>query len=107
MIIYKFFQLNKKAKKVTINLINKNDNKCFQYTTKLALNHEEIGVHSEGITTTNPFIDKYNWEEINYLSENHDWKKLEKNNLTIVLNGKHILPTFQKIHKRMKHKLFF
>ena len=82
--------MNKKAKKVTINLINKNDNKCFQYTTKLALNHEEIGVHSEWITTTNPFIDKYNWEEINYPSENHDSKKLEKNNLTIVLNGKDI-----------------
>ena len=32
------------------------------------------------------FIDKYNWERINYPSEKHDWKKFEKNYLTIALN---------------------
>ena len=29
-------------KKVKSNLINKNDNKCFQYAVTVALNHEEI-----------------------------------------------------------------
>ena len=29
-------------KKVTINPINKKDNKCFQYAVTVALNHEEI-----------------------------------------------------------------
>ena len=31
-----------KNKKVLINLINKNDNKCFQYAITVALNYEEI-----------------------------------------------------------------
>ena len=31
-----------KTKKVTINPINKKDNKCFQYAETVALNHEEI-----------------------------------------------------------------
>ena len=29
-----------KSKKATINLINKKDNKCFQYAVIVALNHE-------------------------------------------------------------------
>ena len=32
-----------KSKKATINHINKKDNKCFQYTITVGLNHEEIG----------------------------------------------------------------
>ena len=31
-----------KIKKETINLINKKDNKCFQYAVTVVLNHEEI-----------------------------------------------------------------
>ena len=30
-----------KSKKAAINLINKKDNKCFQYAVTVALNHEE------------------------------------------------------------------
>ena len=30
-----------------------------------------------------PFINKYNWEGINYSSEKDDWKGSEKNNVTI------------------------
>ena len=30
-----------KTKKATLNPINKNDDKCFQYTVTIALNHEE------------------------------------------------------------------
>ena len=32
----------KKNKKATINLINKNDNKCFQYAATLALDHKKL-----------------------------------------------------------------
>ena len=52
---YKFHKMNQnrgrsnidspdwiKNKKLTINPINKKDNKCFQYAVSLALNHEEI-----------------------------------------------------------------
>ena len=32
------------------------------------------------------FYEKYNWEGINFPSEKDDWKKFEKNNVTIALN---------------------
>ena len=32
------------------------------------------------------FINKYNWEGINFPSQKDDWKKNEKNNVTIALN---------------------
>ena len=35
------------------------------------------------------FINKYNWEGINCLSEIDDWKKFEKNNLKNALNVLH------------------
>ena len=37
-------------------------------------------------TKIKPFINKYNWEEINLPSEKDNWKKIEKNNVTITLN---------------------
>ena len=33
-----------------------------------------------------PFINKYNWDAINFPSEKDDWTKFEKNNATILLN---------------------
>ena len=75
-----------KIKKATINPINKNDNKCFQYTVTIALNHEEIGKKSQRISKIKLFIDKYNWEGVNYQSRKDYWKTFEKNNLTIALN---------------------
>ena len=38
------------------------------------INHEEIGKHSERIAKKY-FINKYNWEGINFPSEIGDWKK--------------------------------
>ena len=49
-----------KSKKATTNPINKKDNKCFQYTVTVTLNHKEITKESQGITKIKPFIDKYN-----------------------------------------------
>ena len=46
-----------KSKKVTINLINKNDNKCFQYAATLALNHKKLGKKTERIIKIKPVID--------------------------------------------------
>ena len=37
-------------------------------------------------TKIKAFIYKYKWEGIIYLSEKDDWKKFEKNNLTIAVN---------------------
>ena len=36
-----------KNKEAIINLINKKDNKCFQYAETLAVNHEQIGKNPE------------------------------------------------------------
>ena len=71
-------------KKIT-NPINKKD-KCFQCAITVALNHEEITKHPERIIKIKHFIDKYNWERINYPSEKDDWNKFDKNYLTIALN---------------------
>ena len=45
-----------------------------------------IGKHSERIKKSNFFINKYDWEGINFPSEIDDGKKIEKNNLIIALN---------------------
>ena len=75
-----------KNKKVTINPITKKDDKCFQYAVKVALNPENIRKHSERMINIKPYINKYNWEGINFPSEKNDQKKTEKSNLTIALN---------------------
>ena len=72
--------------KATIKSINKKDNKCFQYAVTVVLSHEEIGKNLERITKVKCFINKYNWEGINFPSEKDDSKKFEKNNVTIALN---------------------
>ena len=75
-----------KNKKATINLINKKDNKCFQYDVTVALIYEERKKDPQRITKIKLFINKYNWEGINFPSEKGDWKKFEKNYWIIVLN---------------------
>ena len=62
------------------------DYNCFQYGATVALNYEEIGWHPQGVSSIKPFINKYNWEGINYPSNMDDWKMFEKNNPTIALN---------------------
>ena len=74
--------LNKRA---TINPKNK-DNKCFQYSITVALNHQNIENHPERISNIKPFIDQYNWEGIDFPAGIKDWKKFEKNDKTIALN---------------------
>ena len=53
----------------------------------VVLNHEQIKKDPQRITKVRPFIDKYNCKGINHPSEKKiDRIKIEKNNLTIVLN---------------------
>ena len=72
-------------KRTTINPKNK-DNKCFQYSITVALNHQNIENHPERISNIEPFIDQYNWEGIEFPTRIKDWKRFERNNKTIVLN---------------------
>ena len=39
----------------------------FQHIATVALNYEEIKKDPQRITKIKPFINKYNWEGINYL----------------------------------------
>ena len=73
-----------KNKKSTINPKN-NDDKCFQYAVTLALNLNRIDNHPERISKIKPFIDQYNWKDIDFLAMIQDWKKFELNN-EIALN---------------------
>ena len=43
-------------------------------------------MYLERLSNIKPFINKYNWDEINYPSKIEDWKTLEKSNPTIALN---------------------
>ena len=63
----------RKSKKTTINPINKKDNKYFQYVVIVALNLEEIKNDPQRITKIKYFINKYNWEGINFPSKKDDW----------------------------------
>ena len=57
-----------KNNKATINLINQKDRKYFQYAVTVALNYEEIKKDLQRITKIKSFINKYNWEGINFPS---------------------------------------
>ena len=54
-----------------------------------------------------PFIDKYNWKGISVLSGKDDWKKIEKNNLTITLNalyidGRNFCTDIEEVYPKIK-----
>ena len=72
-------------KGVTINPKNK-DNKCFQYAITAALNYQNITNNCQRISKLKPFINNYNWKDIEFPSHSKDWRKFECNNKTIALN---------------------
>ena len=74
-----------KNKKSTINPQN-NDYKCFQYAVIISLNHDKINRDPQRISKIKPFIDQYNWNDIDFPSTGKDWKKFELNNESIALN---------------------
>ena len=43
-----------------------------------AINHEAIGKHPQRISNIHPFINKYSWKGVSYLSGKDDWKMFEK-----------------------------
>ena len=69
-----------------INPKNEKDNKCFQYALTVALNYEKIKEDHQRISKIKPFIDQYNWNEINFPPTGKDWKKFASNNKSIALN---------------------
>ena len=46
----------------------------------LTLNFDDINNHPEKISKIRPFIDQYNWKDIDFPATSKDWKKFELNN---------------------------
>ena len=92
-----------KNKKATINPKTKDD-KCFQYALTVALNYEQIKDHPEKISKIKPFIDQFNWKEIDFPSHGKDWKKIESNNKSIALNILYVPHNTEKIRHAYKSK---
>ena len=90
-------------------MLIKKDNKCFHSVTA-ASNHEEIKKkNSQKIPKTKAFINKYNWEEITYLSQKDVQKKFQKNQGAIALNvlyakKEKIYPTYVSKHNSNHEK---
>ena len=91
-----------KNKKSTIYPKN-NDYKCFQYAVTLALNLDKINKHRQRVSKIKPFIDQYNWSDIDFPSTNKDWKKFELSN-EIALNILYVPHNTKKIHIAYKSK---
>ena len=91
-----------KNKKSTINPKN-NDYKCFQYAATLALNLDRINSHPERISKIKPFIEQYNWNDIDFPSTGKDWKKFELNN-EIALNILYVPHNTKKVHIAYKSR---
>ena len=91
-----------KDKKSTINPKN-NDDKCVQYAVTLTLNLYNIDDHLERISKIKPFINQYNWKDIDFPPTNKDWKKFELNN-EVALNILYIPHNTRKIQVAYKSK---
>ena len=46
----------------------------------MALNLNSIDNHPERISKIKPFIDQYNWKDIDFPAMSKDWKKFESDN---------------------------
>ena len=95
-----------KDKRSIINPKN-NDYKCLQYAITVALNHDKINRNPQRISNIKPFIEKYNWKDIDFPSTSKDLKKFEQNNESIALNVLYVPYGTKKISlaNKSKHNL--
>ena len=91
-----------KDKESTINPKN-NDDQCFQYTVTLALNLDKIKKDPQRVSKIKTFIEKYNWEDIDFPSTSKDWKIFECNN-EVALNILYVPYNTKKINIAYKSK---
>ena len=91
-----------KNKKSTINPKN-NDYKCFQYAVTLALNLDKIKKNLQRISKIKPFIEQYNWKDIDFPATSKDWEKFESNN-EIALNILYVHHNTKKIQVAYKSR---
>ena len=73
-------------KEAIINDNNNKKKKNFQSALDDALNYQTIESNPQRISKLKPYINKYNWEGINFPAGSKEWQKFERNNDTIALN---------------------
>ena len=93
--------------KCTINRHNINDNNCFQYSVVAALNQYEMPNHPERVNNLTPFMDNYNWNDLESPAGHKDYSAFKKNNPKIALNRlyvpyqtKEIVPNYISKHNK-------
>ena len=79
-------QLRGKKEAIINNNNNNNNNNDFQNALDDALNYQTIESNPQRISKLKPYINKYNWEGINFPAGSKEWQKFERNNDTIALN---------------------
>ena len=68
-----------------------NGHNDFQNALDDASNYQNIERNPQRISKLKPYINKYNWEGIEFPAGPKDWKKFERNNKTIALNIPHLI----------------
>ena len=63
-----------------------NGGNCFQNALNDALNYRNIKKDHQRMAKIMPYISQYNWKDIEFPSNQKDWKKFYQNNKTIALN---------------------
>ena len=57
-----------------------NEDNCFQNALNDSLDYQKIKKDPQKISKLKPYINQYNWKDINFPSHKEDWKKFEQNN---------------------------
>ena len=76
----------------------------FSDALTIALSYEQFEKDPQRISKIKPFIDQYNWNEIDFPSHSKDWKKFESNNKSIALNILYVPHNTEKIRHVYKSK---
>ena len=92
-----------KDKKCFINQKN-SDNMYFKYAATLALNLNKITDQPERLSKIKPFIDCYNWKNINFPSVKKDWNRFEVNDKNVAFNILYIPYNTKKVEIAYKSK---
>ena len=87
-----------KNKHAIINPKNIKDNECFKYAIIAALHHQETGKDPQIISKHKPFINNYNWKDIDFPSGSNEYKKFKQNNRNIALNILSLPPNKEEIN---------
>ena len=71
----------------------------------LALSYDKIDRNPQSISKIGPFVDQYNWKDIDYpANSKKNWKKFEQNNESIALNILYVPHNTRKIHIAYKSR---